>query len=130
MKQIIYLSFLILITSCYKETNDFPYEKYIGNWRNDLTTINGRRDNIHPYNTVPHYSFSIAQSEVTLSTETSIGTQYHKWKVDNTTTPATLLLWISEIKPIPDMVFKITKEPDWQYMEITYQDSIVYQLFR
>lgn len=132
MKKLIYLFLLVLlVTSCYKESDipGYPFPEYLGQWQNNETTINGKKDWPEaPFNKVPHYVFGICQSELTLSTGYSLGTQYQYWKVDKTTTPYQLLLYKVLPTEPPSMIFKIIKEPFQGKMEISYQDSIVYYL--
>ena len=130
MKKILYLFLLILVTSCYKESDipDYPFPEYLGNWNNAKTTVNGITDDIYPSNKVPHYSFGIAQSELTLSYNRTIGDEYQYWKVDKTTNPYRLYLYKELPSQPPSMTFLITKPPTMGKMELTYQDSIVYYL--
>jgi len=130
MKKILYLFLFILVTSCYKESDipDYPFPEYLGNWNNAKTTINGIPDWDYPYNKVPHYVFQIAQSEVMLPYDRTIGNKYQYWSVDKTTTPNRLLLYRETKTQPPTIIFLITKTPSMGKMEITYQDSIVYYL--
>lgn len=130
MKNILYLFILILLTACYKETNNNPNHpvEYFGIWNNEKTTIKGNLDDINPYNKVQHYVFNIGQSEITLSTSSSLGSKYQNWKVDKTSNPYTLILYEESPTTIPSIVFKIIKEPALGKMEISYNDSIVYYL--
>ena len=132
MKKILYLFILLVFVSCYQEkdsaTNPNHPDEYLGVWKNEITTINGVIDDIYPLNKVPHYNFGIAQSEVTLSTSSTLGSEYQNWKIDKTTSPNTLVLYKESPTTIPDMVFKITKEPTMGKMEITYTNNIVYFL--
>ena len=130
MKKLLYLFLLVLVTSCYKEKDipDYPFPEYLGNWNNTKTTINGIPDDIYPNSKTPHFTFGIAQSEVTLYTSGYIGPKYQYWKVDKTTTPYMLYLYKETPSLPPTLSYKITKEPYQGKMELTYQDSIVYYL--
>lgn len=130
MKKLLYVFILVLVTSCYKESDipDYPFPEYLGNWNNEKTTINGIPDWPFPNNTIPHYRFQIAQSELTLPYDHIIGNEYQYWQVDKTTKPYKLLLYRETKSQPPTIIFLITKEPTIGKMEITYQDSIVYYL--
>jgi hypothetical protein len=130
MKKLLYLFLLILVTSCYKQSDipDYPFPEYLGNWNNTKTTVNGIPDDIYPFNKVPHYVFQIAQSEVMLPYDRTLGKEYQYWGVDKTTTPYRLLLYAETKSQPPTIIFLITKEPYQGKMELTYQDSIVYYL--
>ena len=133
MKRIFYLFFLILVTSCYKDSDilDYPFPEYLGNWNNEKTTVNGIPDWPYPDNTVPHYIFQINQSEITLPYDRTIGNEFQYWGIDKTTKPYKLLLYKETKSQPPTIIFLITKEPYQGKMEITYQDNqdtIVYYL--
>ena len=130
MKKLLYFYFLLLflITSCYKDINEFQYPQYLGHWNNSKTTINGIPDDIYPNNKVPHYIFGIAQSEFTLSTSGSLGVSYQIWRIDNRTTPTILNLYQDPLQNEPNMTFKILEEPYMGEMVISYQDSIIYYI--
>ena len=78
MKKLLYLFILILLTSCYKESDipDYPFPEYLGNWNNSKTTVKGVPDWDYPNNTVPHYVFQIAQSEVMLPYDRTLGNSF------------------------------------------------------
>ncbi len=131
MKKLFYLFLLVvLVTSCYKgdDIPDYPFPEYLGNWNNLKTTVNGIPDDIYPNNKVPHYVFQIAQSEVMLPYDRTLGSKYKYWKVDKTTTPYKLFLYREHPSLPPSLIFLITKEPGMGKMELTYQDSIVFYL--
>ena len=119
----LFLIFLFIVVSCYKPSNEFPYPEYLGHWINELTFINGKID----YDgKIPHISFGIMQSEVTLYDGTSQIKIYQNWKVYK----ADSIMWL---KNTGDSIsFKILVFPSLTntYIKqmILANDSIIYQL--
>jgi hypothetical protein len=122
MKKFI-LVFLLFLVSCYKNTNDFPYPEYLGHWINEYTFVNG---NIDFTGKVPHLSFSIMQSEVTLYDSDKEIKQYQFWKVLKNDS----IMWL--INTGDSIYFKILKAPFYtnKYVDemILAKDSVIYQL--
>ena len=74
----LFLIFLFLLVSCYKNGNEFPYSEYLGHWINEFTFVN---NNIDYDGKVAHLSFGIMQSEVTLYNSDKEIKVYQFWKI-------------------------------------------------
>lgn len=119
----LFLIFLFLLVSCYKNGNEFPYSEYLGHWINEFTFVN---NNIDYDGKVAHLSFGIMQSEVTLYNSDKEIKVYQFWKIYK----ADSIMWL--INPGDSISFKILKPPflnqGFVNEMILAKDSIIYQL--
>lgn len=110
MKNILIILFLISLTSCYKETYEFPYNEYLGQWKDSISGVN----------------FQFNQSELYIGQS-----KYQFWEIDNTVSPSQLTLTQEPQKP-PVRIFDIIKKPyfDSKYVSrmVLKENSINYYL--
>jgi hypothetical protein len=122
----IVLGLVLIFISCYRgfDSDIYHPQEYVGWWMNDSTTVNGVLDG----KSVTHYNFGISQSEVHLSTGTSLGDRYECWRVVLTGSYHWIYLYKADIGKVPDMAFKVVQEPTMRKMVVGYCDSIRYYL--
>lgn len=110
MKNVFIILSLVLLTSCYKEVNEFPYPEYLGQWKDTISGIN----------------FQFNQSELLIGFS-----KYQYWDIDNTTIPPQLIL-TQEPQAPPVKTFNIIEKPyrdkKYQYRMVLQESSIKYYL--